>query len=381
VKTRRVPQSRDRLLVMFWQKGMRRPDLDKWMMRPRAWCTGCDEQVAAMQVFKKADQDMGRYGRHGQYYYRCPHRKCGGQVVEPEVLGAIEAIDWTIPAVRIGDRVTSKGRPDPLEPATIARIEAGIAKHWGPLHVPSGGTWRTDAVPASVPMPSRTTRESDGLAVPPPFVTVLRNNAASHAITDPLTTISAGGGHHGIVASGGFMMRNNGSRGDGGEHCTPFTEPIRTLTTRGHQSLVTWDLLVPYYSNGNAQLLTDPMGALSTRDRYALACGDRPPIDVNDAFYRMLAVPEIGRGMGYADDYIVLGNVKQRVRQYGQSCTPVLGELAYSAIIEAITGETIGDDPWAGYQAQRLTPPAELDPADLGDALFSAADFGFLRRC
>lgn len=316
-RTRRPPQSRDRLLVMYWQKGIgRRPDLDKWMLRPRAWCTGCDEQVAAMQVFKKRDCDMGRYGRYGQYYYRCPNRKCGGRIVEPEVLGAIEAIDWTLPAVRIGDRVDSKGRPDPLEPTTIARIEAGIAKHWGPLLVPSGGTWRTDATPASVPMPSRTTRETDALTVPP----------------------SAAG-----------------------------------------RSPAVWDLLVPYYRNGNAQPLTDPMGALTTRDRYALAAGDRYPADVNDFFYRMLAVPEIGRGMGYADGYIVLGNVKQRVRQYGQSCTPCLGELSYSAIVEAVSGESIGDDPWSGYRAQRLAPVSGISGPCRDGELFTAAELGLSR--
>jgi DNA (cytosine-5)-methyltransferase 1 len=54
-------------------------------------------------------------------------------------------------------------------------------------------------------------------------------------------------------------MRNNGSKGDGREHCMPVTKPVRTLTTTGHQSLVTWDLLVPYYSHGHAQPSSHPL--------------------------------------------------------------------------------------------------------------------------
>jgi DNA (cytosine-5)-methyltransferase 1 len=299
-RTARPPQSRDRLLLMYWLAKLgRRPDLDKWMLRPTAWCPVCQEQVAAMQVFKDPRCDMGRYGRYGQYWYRCPHRSCRNTIVEPQVPAAAEAIDWTLPAVRIGERTDSRGRPDPLAPATLARIRAGINRHYGAMLVPAGGTWRTDPTPLGAPMPARTTRESDGLAVVP----------------------------------AAFIMRNNGSRGDGHEHCTPVTEPIRTLTT--------WDLLVPYYSNGHAQPPALPIGALSTRDRYALASGDRPDIDLGEVRFRMLVTHEIAAAMGFAPGYIVLGTVKQRTRQLGQAITPCLGEAAYSALIEAISGEDL----------------------------------------
>jgi DNA (cytosine-5)-methyltransferase 1 len=55
----------------------------------------------------------------------------------------------------------------------------------------------------------------------------------------------------------------------------------------------------------------------------------------------MLATKEIAAGMGFAADYIVLGTVKQRTRQLGQAITPCLGEAAYSAIIECISGEEL----------------------------------------
>src|SRR5690606_33646791 len=44
-----APQSRDRLYVMYWLKTLgRRPDFDKWL-RPRAWCSTCEQVVDAVQ--------------------------------------------------------------------------------------------------------------------------------------------------------------------------------------------------------------------------------------------------------------------------------------------------------------------------------------------
>ena len=73
---------------------------------------------------------MGRYGiRHGQYIFRCPHLSCRNQTIEPPVLPAAAAIDWSLPpGQKIGERVDAKGRPDPLEPSTIAPVssQAGL---------------------------------------------------------------------------------------------------------------------------------------------------------------------------------------------------------------------------------------------------------------
>lgn len=135
----RAPQSRDRLYLAYWHQSLGRdPDWDKWL-RPAAWCPSCGEQVAAMQVFKRPGADMGRY--RAQYLYRCPKASCRNQVVEPDVLPALAAIDPTIPCTAIKDRPES----DPLAPATLERIKAGIRRWWLPLLTPAGGTWRDQA--------------------------------------------------------------------------------------------------------------------------------------------------------------------------------------------------------------------------------------------
>jgi DNA (cytosine-5)-methyltransferase 1 len=364
----KAPQSRDRLYVAYWHKSLgRTPDWDKWL-RPRAWCTGCDTWVQAVQRFKQPGRDMGRYRQ--QYVYRCPNVACRNQIVEPETLPAAVAIDWTIAGQRIGDRTK------PLADKTLARIQAGLDKFARPMMVPAGGTWRNDATPVTDPMATRTTRENDGLAVPPllipvegrdgkepasahaplrtqtarnetglawlPFMVTMRGGGdqlRGRSIHEALGTVSANGNHHGLVTPNvpAFVMRNNGSTGDGGEHCTTAAEYFRTMTTAGHQSLVTWEhLLVPYYGNGTAKTVREPVGTLSTRDRYALVQGD---VDIDDVLFRMLEPHEIGRAMSFADQYIVLGSKRERVRQYGNAVTPPAAEIIVCALVEAITGE------------------------------------------
>src|SRR5690606_34336017 len=163
-KSRRAPQSRNRLFVAYWLKSLgRTPDWNKWL-RPRAYCAVCDETVTALQVFKRQGVDMGAYGRNGQYWYRCPNVKCRGAIVEPEVLPAAAVIDWSLQARRIADR------DEPLADATMERILRGIQRYATPFTVPAGGTWRTEPVSVEEPMPTRTTRETDALAVPPLLV-------------------------------------------------------------------------------------------------------------------------------------------------------------------------------------------------------------------
>jgi DNA (cytosine-5)-methyltransferase 1 len=329
-----APQSRDRLYLAYWLASLGRcPDWDKWL-RPAAWCPGCERWVQAVQCWKRPGADMGRYRQ--SYLYRCPHHACRNTVVEPPALPAAAAIDWADLGTRIGDRAR------PMREATRARIAAGLARYASPviieaaghtferrpgtraraadtpltaqtttaskalacppLIVPAGGTWRNGPVPATMPFPARTTRENDGVAFPPP---------------------------------GALLMRNNTPRGGPGQMVTPVTEPARTLTTTGHQSL-----LVPYYGSATtAQPVTAPAGTMPTRDRYGLATGTHP-IAVDDVLFRMLKPPEIGRAMAFGDSYIVLGTQREKVRQYGNAVTPPVAEVLFSALVETIAPAT-----------------------------------------
>jgi DNA (cytosine-5)-methyltransferase 1 len=332
----RVPQSRNRFYLAYCHQSIPAPDWNKWL-RPKAYCPTCDTVVSALLVFKKPGEVMGAYGRNGQYYYRCPSTRCRGRIVEPATLPAAAAIDWSLPGQRIADRT------NPLAPATMDRIRAGLTKFGRPpavppLLVPTEGRPGKTATPATEPLRTQTARNETGIAFPP-FQVSLRGGGSKNTalpLTDPLGTVTASGNHHGLITPElpAMVMRNNSSKG-------PATEPLRTLTTAGHQSLVTWDsILVPYYTNGAARPVHEPVGTVTTVDRWSLAEA-ADAIDLGDVRFRMLEPHEIGRAMAFPDDYIVFGSKRDRVRQYGNAVTPPVMEIIVSALVEAITGEPL----------------------------------------
>lgn len=370
-----APQSRDRLYVAYWHRSLgRTPDWNKWL-RPQAWCPGCEQWVRAVQVFKDPTRDMGRYRQ--QYVYRCPQTTCRNQVVEPSVLPAAVAIDWALPGQRIGDRAK------PLADKTLARIQAGLDKFsrpisleaagntferrpgvrtwpvdsplttqtttptkalaYEPFMVPAGGTWRDAPSPVGDPMPCRTTRENDALAVPPLLVPVEgRDGKEPGTVNDPLRTQTAR--NETGLAWLPFMITMRG----GGDQLRgrSIREALGTVSANGnHHGLVAPDtavdwqhLLVPYYGTGVAKSVREPVGTLSTRDRYALASGS---VDINDVLFRMLEPHEIGRAMSFADTYTVLGSKREKVRQYGNAVTPNAAEVILCALVEAIAGSEL----------------------------------------
>ncbi len=393
-----APQSRDRLYVVFWRNDQPAPDVDRFM-RPRGWCSRCDTVVETFQAWKPG-RTVGKYRQ--QYVYLCSTSGCGTEV-EPGYLPAAAAIDWTLPGHRIGDRAR------PLAPKTRARIAAGIARYWAPIHieaggnqydaadpkhpqhgdpnayyrawsvddvlrslhttaskalavplegrdgkqakllaepfrtqttrhdlgfvVPAGGTWNDDARPLTEPLRTLTTRETSALVQP--FIAELRGGGSTaRPVGDPLATVTASGNHHALLtpyygnADHGhpvdqpvgtlttrdryaLVMRNNGSKGDGGEMVTPASSYLRTLTTAGHQSVLT-------------------PGDI-----------DAAAAQVDDCLFRMLEPHEVGAGMAFDRDYIVLGTRRQQVKGYGNAVTPPAARDLIGAIAEVAHGEQV----------------------------------------
>jgi DNA (cytosine-5)-methyltransferase 1 len=349
-----APQLRDRVYFVFWREQYPAPNFAKWT-RPRAWCPTCAIDVRAVYVDKRPGRRRTmRYGQ--QYVYRCPQTSCRGAVVAPYALPAATVIDWAVPAQRIGERTK------PLEPKTLARIAAGLARYAAPLLSPAGGGRNTTAKPIDRPMRARTTTESEGLVCPPMLVPVegrtgkqartlgepmraqtaraenalvipLRNNGVAKPVTsNPWLTFAAGGTHQAL------LMRNNTARGDQGQMSTPTAEPMRALTTAGHQSLIRWDHLTYSYDTGRLRPLAVPLPAQTTIEGDALL---RPAVDVNDCTFRMLTVDEIRAGMAFTPGYTLLGNAKRaKVRMLGNAVTPPAARDLVAAVVEAITGTT-----------------------------------------
>lgn len=334
-----VPQSRDRLYIAYWLKSLgRRPDWDKWI-RPKAWCASCEQVVDAIQSWKKPGAVMGRYGvRHGQYVYRCPSKACRYAIVEPLTTPAAVAIDWSLPP---GDRIGD--RDEPLADNTVERIRIGIEKFAGTaMLAPAGGTWRTEPTGIGEPMPTRTTRETDALVVPPMVVQTSGRAAptAVTAVTRTLPTQTCRRELSVVIPPFIAELRGGGSK----KSARALTEPLATFAASGfHHGLVqppadpTMQLLVPYYRTGRAHPASEPLGTLTTRDRYALVGADMDRM-VADSTFRMLDISEIRAGMAIPATFRALGDKRTQARGFGNAVTPAVAEVIGCALVEAITG-------------------------------------------
>ena len=227
--------------------------------------------------------------------------------------------------------------------------------------MPSGGTWRTKAQPLSEPFPARTASDCDGVAVPaftlPPFITPMRGGGdreRARSVDEPVHTVTAGGNHHGLAMPPLVIRNYTAKPGDEAHLATPADEPVRALTSSGNQSLV-WSnsLLVPYFSRSQPRPAAEPFGAHTTRDTYGLLTPAdldmlAAEIDIMDVLFRMLTPAEIGRCMGFPDDYIMLATTReQQIDLYGNAVTPTVAELLYSALAECIAGEELPRDAYS----------------------------------
>lgn len=332
-----VPQSRDRFYAVFWRKGNRAPQLD---FRPSAACPR-HGVVKAVQVFKKPDYPWGRYGERRQYQYRCPH--CGTSV-KPEHIPAATVIDWSLTAPRIGDR------DKPLKPRTLERIRAGLKKFGRVAHVADLGHMHAEhpgkVTSVDAVLPTQSTQQTLSLVEPfltaqhdgrnplrsltdplwavtgmnneqqlvvPPFLAVMKNSSAdgynqpSLSLADPLSTIVATASQHALVQPFiAELRKGNESHG--------VDEPLSTLTAGGgHHALV-----MSYYGESPTFApVSQPLPTLRTVEHEAL-------IEVTDDLvdscgFRMLEPHELKRGMSFPDQYVILGNKKDQVRQIGNA--------------------------------------------------------------
>ena len=144
-----------------------------------------------------------------------------------------------------------------------------------------------------------TTHDRHGLVFPP-FFAELYGTGKSRTTQQPVSTLTAGGNHHALV-----MRMNNNPGEDQSSMSTSVREPIRTITTKGHQALV----------------------------------GGGPTFDPNDAYFRMLEPIETKKGMGFPSDYYMVGTRREQVKLAGNAVTPPAARDLVATVVAAITGE------------------------------------------
>lgn len=344
-----VPQSRDRMYIVFWKKGNKAPDLE---YRPKAYCQHCATEIESIQSWKNSSRKFGKFNQ--QYVYRCP--RCAN-VVEPYYYAAFNVIDWSIPGQRIGDRKTA------LAVNTMARIKYGLDKHGNSEfivyldHSKAGHltshideaikTQTTAQVAAIVGVPSMlvknygggfdpkhsriglnesvgtvTTSDHHGvLGIPhQPFIVNHKSGMMPKPITEPIGAQTTKDGF-GILAPP-FIVENYGT-----SNSREISKPFGTITAGGinHGILSNESVnafLSYYYGNSQATSMTDPTGTMTTKDRVALVLKPSGKIDIEDCTYRMLKPHEVQAAMAFEKDYIVCGNSRDKVKQLGNAVTP-----------------------------------------------------------
>ena len=168
------PQSRDRIYIVGYRKGNRRPNLD---YRPLAFCTSqrCNgRHVYAVQTWKKPTKawplpKWGKYKR--QYVYCCPVCR---SMVQPAAFPAYTAINWSNLGPTLGERA-ELGMPE-LATATVDRIRRAFAKfgRTPPFIIPTKSVWGTDRSVAQ-PFTAQTTQQDKALVS-----AIIKNNGASN---------------------------------------------------------------------------------------------------------------------------------------------------------------------------------------------------------
>jgi len=148
-------------------------------------------------------------------------------------------------------------------------------------------------------MPTQTARQSVGVVLSQGFIADLRGKSSVSRLDEPLMCITAGGNHHALLSADAFMTYY-------------------------------------YGTSDRADQLTEPLNTFTGNDRAGLAQGASEALTVDDLTFRMLRPHEIGKGMAFPGEYVVLGNQRDQVKQYGNAVTPPVMQMLIERGVETL---------------------------------------------
>ncbi|WKN47125.1 DNA cytosine methyltransferase [Nocardioides sp. Arc9.136] len=255
---------------------------------------------------------------------------------------------------RAGDRVNSADRP----------LRTQTSRHLDALAVPPAFLLdrRFDYRVRGIDEPVSTLTANDtskAVVGAPPFIAELRGGGSdARPAGHPLSTVTASGNHHALIQANNHSNRAH-----------PVTEPLPTATTATGGGAA---LLVPYYgASKSAQPVNEPVGTLTTVDRYALihrnntggaemttpasetlrtltTAGHQSLItpgdieaaaaQVDDCLFRMLEPHEVAAGMAFPADYVWDGTRRERVKLAGNAVTPPAARDLIACVAASLGG-------------------------------------------
>lgn len=392
-----TPQSRDRLYVVFWKKGNKAPQLD---YHPLAYCEKCCKDVFAIQIWKANCLDYGKYRTQYIYQCSCGNivepyyyaafncinflhksERIGDRKtpLKPNTLRRVQiGIDkyWNNPFVIYGGDKKEKNHADRTY-SLYKAIPTQCAQPWHSLISPfinytdQTGSNQLRIHEGSVSMKTQTTTQNSGICMPPlpfiagsgynklsssgkemytqsthqnfglvqsPFIINARHTKhsdsyiknANEPVGTQATQIS-----HGIIEPP-FLVQNNGQ-----STVNDMRKAIPTMVGATKHAIVTNEayqmFIGHYYKGAHEKHITEPIGACTSKDRhYAITLKADEKIKVEDCFYRMIRSDEVGSAMAFDETYIVLGDERQKVRQYGNAVTPPVMEWLAERCVDSL---------------------------------------------
>jgi DNA (cytosine-5)-methyltransferase 1 len=200
-------------------------------------------------------------------------------------------------------------------------------------------------------MPAQTGTER--LAVVSPFLVTLRTNGDARSAADPAAAVCASGNHHVVVQDAPFIVPIQGhARAKSATDALPtqLAECSHDMVIQGAAQISLRDTNAMRVAGLERELMTQgcaPQAALIQRAPFlinyqgrdnaspidaaapTMSAGDHravveptPALRVEDCYFRMLQPHEIGAAMAFPNEYIVGGNKRDRVKQYGNAVTP-----------------------------------------------------------
>ncbi|MFV1850159.1 MAG: DNA cytosine methyltransferase [Thalassospira sp.] len=210
-------------------------------------------------------------------------------------------------------------------------------------------------------------------------ITKFRNGATGHEATAPLATVTSGGkmarpggaNPLGLIAvhidrqfgasNGADVNEPTGTITAGGDgktalctsnlvklrgtcrHGQPVTEPAPTVTAGGFHIGEVRAFLMKYYGTGEGQVCDDPLGTVTSKERFGLVTIKGEEYQIVDIGMRMLTPRELYAAQGFRPDYKIGDNPEidgfkfsksQQVAKCGNSVCPPLAAAVVRANVQ-----------------------------------------------
>nr|WP_243445343.1 DNA cytosine methyltransferase [Sphingosinicella ginsenosidimutans] len=156
-----------------------------------------------------------------------------------------------------------------------------------------------------------------------------------HDLRDPLSTIAAKGPHQGVVAAHLMSLKGSDRRDQ------PADAPAPAITAGGYHVAEVRAFLIKYYGTDQDPRLNEPLGTVTTKDRFGLVIVTIGGVEyaIVDIGMRMLTPRELAAAQGFPAGYVLDPLVNGRpltktaqVRMIGNSVSPPMAEAEIRAV-------------------------------------------------